>query len=688
MDRLIARRRLTDTQGMRRRFSVRSERGMALVMTIGIMTVLAITGTTITYYATSNSSTANRAKSRQSSYALAEAGINTALSVLSASFQPATPTALPACNTPGGPVSAEGGTYTYCGLLTGTTWSITSIGTIKNGATTKANSVTTLTRSVSIFGLNNGSSLAAWSRIYNDDTTACFDVPAGVVIPSNVGTKGNLCLTGSQIKGSTTEVAVGGTTTITSAAGPSIGPYFPTSGTSATWTNPTRVTADDNSFATLSIANGATGGTLDGTGFGFAIPTDATITGITVTVERYATVAGLLKDNSVQLLKAGSPVGSNKAGTTTWAAVSAGGKGTKITYGTSADLWGTTWTPADINAANFGLRFSAKNGGASTTTANLDEIDITIDYSPYVGIGSSGTPVAKADMGGTCKLNAATAHTPCTSADAVYAGAITTAPSGLAKPTVDFSYWYNNAAPGPKHGCDVSTGTPPSFDSNTTYDGGLADQWIAPDGGGNNSDNPAGTSGGTTPTTPSYTCIAKDAQANVIGELSWNNATRVLTVKGTIFFDGQILLHNHNGFVVHYQGRATIYASKGWHNDEALCAGGSGLTTCRNAATISNWDPVQNLLILILGDKNTSGTDDCNFHTDYSAFQGVIWAKNRCAIKDTAYSSGPILATVVDITGTPSFFTWPNLGSLLPGQQYGSTTTSTDFLISPGNQSG
>ncbi|MDQ2910323.1 MAG: hypothetical protein M3R39_04810 [Actinomycetota bacterium] len=652
---------------------------MALVMAIGIMTVLAISGTTVTYYATENSGHANRAKGKQSAYALAEAGINSALSVLASSFQPATSTALPTCPTTSTAASVEGGSYVYCGTLVGTIWTISSTGTIKNPATAKGNLNWTLTRSVSIYGLNNGSSLAAWSRIYNDDTTACFTIPAGVKIPSNVGARGNLCLVGSEITGSTTEVAVGGNVTLTSGSSNSIR----AAGAGTGWTNSGNILASDNAKATVTLAAGVTSANLDATSFGFSIPANATIAGITAKVERAAGGINLIKDNSVTLLKGGTSVSSNKAGSSFWDTID-----TNITYGTSTDLWGTTWTVADINGANFGLRFSAKNFGASSTTADVDYVELTVYYSIGPNIGTSGTPVSKADIAGTCKLNAAAAHTPCSSADNVYAGAITTTPTGLQKPSVDFAYWYDNAAPGPKHGCDVFSGTPPSFDSNTTYDGSLADQWIAPDGGGNSSNNPAGTSGGTTPTTPSYTCQAKNAQNNVIGELSWNNATRVLTVKGTIFFDGQILLHNHNGFVVHYQGRATIYASKGWHNDEAFCAGGSGLTTCRNASTISSWDPVQNLLVLILGDKNAAGTDDCNFHTDYSAFQGVIWAKNNCEIKDTAYSSGPVIASKVLITGTPSFFTWPNLGSLLPGQQYGSTSTSTDFLVQPGNQSG
>ncbi len=59
-------------------------------------------------------------------------------------------------------------------------------------------------------------------------------------------------------------------------------------------------------------------------------------------------------------------------------------------------------------------------------------------------------------------------------------------------------------------------------------------------------------------------------------------------------------------------GRATIYIAGGWHNDEAICAGGSGLTTCRTDAAISNWDPSQNMLVLTIGELygSTSASPD------------------------------------------------------------------------------
>jgi hypothetical protein len=132
----------------------------------------------------------------------------------------------------------------------------------------------------------------------------------------------------------------------------------------------------------------------------------------------------------------------------------------------------------------------------------------------------------------------------------------------------------------------------------------------------------------------------------------------------------------------------------GWHDDEEICAGGSGLTHCATASGMSNWDPTTNMMVIITGDKNAAGSDDCQLHTGYSAFQGVIWAKNLCKVtgdaNGDAFTSGPIIADVVSIPSgqTPHFFAWPPLGSLMSGQVYGSGATSSDFIVSPGMQSG
>ena len=61
---------------------LKSERGIALVMAIGITTVLAIAGTTAIAYSTSSATQPLRPASRQSAFTLAEAGINNVMAVL------------------------------------------------------------------------------------------------------------------------------------------------------------------------------------------------------------------------------------------------------------------------------------------------------------------------------------------------------------------------------------------------------------------------------------------------------------------------------------------------------------------------------------------------------------------------------------------------------------------------------
>ena len=87
------------------------------------------------------------------------------------------------------------------------------------------------------------------------------------------------------------------------------------------------------------------------------IPATAIIRGIQVDIVRMAGVASSIRDEDVFLLKAGVATGSDHANTGTDWGTSDG----TATYGSSSDLWGTTWTAAQINANNFGVRLRVRN---------------------------------------------------------------------------------------------------------------------------------------------------------------------------------------------------------------------------------------------------------------------------------------------------------------------------------------
>lgn len=148
---------------------------------------------------------------------------------------------------------------------------------------------------------------------------------------------------------------------------------------STDWTNPNDVADPDAGYATSEMTDTGLGiGAsyfLMLTDFGFDIPADATITGIFV-VWRAAQNADV-NIASTQLLKAGVADGTDYGS-------AGGGSLTKLTgsyypYGGLKNLWGTTWTPAEVNASDFGVRI-AFSTAAAPQTAELDFVFVLVQY--------------------------------------------------------------------------------------------------------------------------------------------------------------------------------------------------------------------------------------------------------------------------------------------------------------------
>jgi hypothetical protein len=119
--------------------------------------------------------------------------------------------------------------------------------------------------------------------------------------------------------------------------------------------------------AAVSASAGPTA-TLKLTNFGQSVPVDATVTGIDVRVHRRG--SGSVSDNLVQLYKAGSLVGSNLGGGS-WSSTYE-----VAVYGGPANMWGTSWTPQEINASGFGVGIQAQGGG----TAEIDMVTIRVYF--------------------------------------------------------------------------------------------------------------------------------------------------------------------------------------------------------------------------------------------------------------------------------------------------------------------
>ena len=147
-----------------------------------------------------------------------------------------------------------------------------------------------------------------------------------------------------------------------------------------TWLTPENITQAGYPYATTSTLyhRHRFSNYLQGTQYGFAIPDNVTITGIEVTINRKAnaTTPNIL-DVAVSLVKAGAIVGDNKASPEVWPATF-----TAVTYGGPTDLWGITWTPSDINSADFGvvLAVGRDNYNDGPRWATVDTMQIKVYY--------------------------------------------------------------------------------------------------------------------------------------------------------------------------------------------------------------------------------------------------------------------------------------------------------------------
>lgn len=177
-----------------------------------------------------------------------------------------------------------------------------------------------------------------------------------------------------------------------------------TSGPTVDWVNPMYITACDNTYTYAPLSYGSVlteiSDYIRADGFNFDIPLWATIDGIIGTLTRKASDANVITDYSVVPLKNGSvPAGSDeKKDTSTWWSTSDEVK----SYGSPTDLWGTTWTPSDINHiyTGFGVRaeFMPSYGSA---TAYVDCMKMTVYYTDADSIKYGTTSVIRIYHGTT-----------------------------------------------------------------------------------------------------------------------------------------------------------------------------------------------------------------------------------------------------------------------------------------------
>jgi Tfp pilus assembly protein PilX len=165
------------------------ERGMALPYALGVTMVLSALAAAIFAYTTTNQGSAKRAQADQRAYGLAETGLSYALSRLQNAADPTN-----AGNVPATTVTLTGGSATYDGTLSGTTWTLTSTGTVANPSGPGAADVT---RTVSVqaeITTSTQADMRPWDYLFVDQPSGCINLGNSVTITVSVYVRGSLCM--------------------------------------------------------------------------------------------------------------------------------------------------------------------------------------------------------------------------------------------------------------------------------------------------------------------------------------------------------------------------------------------------------------------------------------------------------------------------------------------------------------
>ena len=181
--------------------------GITLIMAVGILGVLTMAGTSLIYYSSTNARSSEYSNDKSGAYDIAEAGINEMMAILSRPENNALNKYMLGEQSNGSVTHTthtyNQGTVEWWGTLSqsvagASTWTLTSIGKVKNPTGSSASLVTrTLTAKVPVIPsytqpLNNPS----WNFIYSRATGSTCDmtIQNSVVVQSPLYVAGNLCL--------------------------------------------------------------------------------------------------------------------------------------------------------------------------------------------------------------------------------------------------------------------------------------------------------------------------------------------------------------------------------------------------------------------------------------------------------------------------------------------------------------
>ena len=181
------------------RARLRREAGIALPFTLITMLATGTMASSAIAYSSWNYGSAKRSDAETQAFALAEAGLNYAYSTLYNSGTPTMESAVPSRT-----ITLQTGDASYYGTLTGSTWKLVGVGTVRNPTGPGSEPVVrTVSGRASVGSAQRGTdNNAVWNYVYVDDPTYTTALGNSVNVNIPLYTRGSLRLSNSaQVSG-------------------------------------------------------------------------------------------------------------------------------------------------------------------------------------------------------------------------------------------------------------------------------------------------------------------------------------------------------------------------------------------------------------------------------------------------------------------------------------------------------
>lgn len=235
-------------------------------------------------------------------------------------------------------------------------------------------------------------------------------------------------------------------------------------------------------------------------------------------------------------------------------------------------------------------------------------------------IGSAASPFAQATIIGGCIVQNNPVVCSTSSASNVYADTYPTTPSTQVKPDVNPAATY---ASGNWNSPTCSTGSF-TFDNNTTMDQSVGSVSLF--------------SGS------SFNCTVKDSNGNFIGSLAWNNSTKVMTINGLVFIDGNVNISSS----ATYTGTGAIYVNGVINKSSNITICGPGAAPALGSCP-TTWNPNTGALGFVILNPTNQSTGFGS--TGNGQLDVILYVVQGFANTGGTTITGPVIADAADIGG-------------------------------------